>query len=93
MLERVSKNFASNTWGPQVKIQQAFRNLEMKFRSIRSFWLKNLLKTVMLADKKLEEQEHKEIITTTVTKMPYTGKLDLLLAVTMKSPWVMELGK
>jgi hypothetical protein len=43
--------------------------------------------------KKLDEQGHKEIIITTVTKMPYTRKSDSLVAVTLKSPWVVELGK
>jgi hypothetical protein len=39
------------------------------------------------------KQGYKELITTTVTKKPYTRKLDILVAVTLKSPWVVELGK
>jgi hypothetical protein len=46
----------------------------------------------VLPDKKLDETGRKEIITTTVTKKPYTRKLDLLVAVILNNPWVVELG-
>jgi len=46
----------------------------------------------VLPHKRLDETGIKEIITATVTKKPYTRKLDLLVAVILNNPWVVELG-